>query len=271
MAGQNGAGSEEVRLEIENGLATITLNRPSAYNALNLAMAEGLLNAAILCDEDPRVRAVMITGEGRAFCSGGDIRQMKSEAEGPGGAGGFLKRLTVKLHAAIATLARMEKPVVTAVNGPAAGAGLSLAIAGDLVVASEEATLTVAYTAIGLAPDGSSTFYLPRMIGPKRAYEWIASNETVGMEKAQELGLVNQVFSQAQFRSQAEEYGMRLAKGPTVALGEAKRLLLAAAESSLETAIEHERRAIARCGRSRDFEEGAAAFLEKRTATFSGN
>jgi 2-(1,2-epoxy-1,2-dihydrophenyl)acetyl-CoA isomerase len=259
-----------VRFEVTDGLAVLTLNRPQAYNAFDLALGDALVDAAIRCDEDRSVRAVMLTGSGRAFCSGGDIRQMLDRADADGKAGAFLKQLTIRFHAAIATFARMAKPVVTAVNGPAAGGGFSLALAGDLVVAADNASFTLAYTAIGLAPDGSSTFYLPRLVGAKRAYELIALNRPLSAQEAQAYGLVNAVFPAASFQQDATAYAMRLAQGPTQALAQAKKLLLLNAESSLETAMEHERRAIAACGNTRDFAEGTAAFFGKRPPTFNG-
>ena len=156
-----------VAVERSGHLAILKLNRPDAYNALNLQMSDDLLHALIECDEDPGVRALLLSGEGRAFCSGGDIRQMKEKANADGRAGTFLKTLTTRLHAIVSTMARMHKPVITAVNGPAAGAGLSIALAGDMVVTNQSASFTVAYTAIGLAPDGSSTYHLPRLVGPE--------------------------------------------------------------------------------------------------------
>jgi 2-(1,2-epoxy-1,2-dihydrophenyl)acetyl-CoA isomerase len=248
----------------------ITLNRPKAYNALNRELAAQLLDALICCDEDEAIRAVVITGKGVSFCSGGDIKQMMTAAESDGHAGAFLKTLTVSLHEAIATMAHMSKPVITGVNGAAAGAGFSLAIAGDLVLAADNARFTVAYTAIGLAPDGSSTFMLPRLIGPKRAFELMHTNRALSASEAKELGMVNQVFPAAQFTDQIREFAIGIAKGPTTALGWAKKLLTLSAQSSLETQMEHERRAIAACGRAADFREGADAFFAKRPPKFQG-
>ena len=259
-----------VLLDVKDGVGWIALNRPEAYNALNLDLAEGLLDAVIRCDEDDNVRALVIAGKGPSFCAGGDVRKMMDAAARDGHAGVFIKTLTVSLHATIATLAHMNKPVVMAVHGAAAGAGFSLALAGDLVLAAHTARFTLAYTAIGLAPDGSSTFTLPRLIGAKRAFELIQSNRVLSADEAWELGLVNQVFPATQFVEQVREYTARLAQGPTAALGHAKRLLTLSAQSSLETQMEHERRAIAATARTTDFREGADAFFAKRPAKFNG-
>jgi 2-(1,2-epoxy-1,2-dihydrophenyl)acetyl-CoA isomerase len=259
-----------VQLDVTDGVGWITLNRPKAYNALNADLAERLLDAVIRCDEDDEVRALVITGKGPSFCSGGDIRQMMDAVARDGNAAAFLKTLTANLHEAIATMAHMSKPVMMAVNGAAAGAGFSLALAGDLVLAADNARFTVAYTAIGLAPDGSSTFTLPRLIGPKRAFELIYSNRAVLADEALELGLINHVFPAAQFIERAREFAVNVAKGPTAALGCAKKLLRLSTQNSLETQMEHERRAIAACGRTADFREGADAFFAKRPPKFRG-
>jgi 2-(1,2-epoxy-1,2-dihydrophenyl)acetyl-CoA isomerase len=259
-----------VLLDVTGGVGWITLNRPKAYNALNTDMAERLLDAVIRCDEDDKIRTVVITGNGASFCAGGDIRQMIDSGASEGNAALFLKTLTVSLHAAIATIAHMSKPVVMAVNGAAAGAGFSLALAGDLVLAADSARFTVAYTAIGLAPDGSSTFTLPRLVGPKRAFELICTNRSLSADEARALGLVNQVFPKAEFIQGAQEFAADLSRGPTAALGYAKRLVTLSAQSTLETQMEHERRAIAACSRTADFREGTEAFIAKRLPKFQG-
>lgn len=259
-----------VTLDRADGVGIVTLNRPAAYNALDLALADGLFDALIACDEDPSVRAVMITGAGAAFCAGGDIRQMRDHCAPAGHPSAFLKLLTARLHAAIATMARMPKPVVSAVNGAAAGAGFSLAIAGDLTIAADTAKFTVAYSAIALSPDGSSSYYLPRLVGPKRAYELIALNRPLTAAEACDAGLVNQVFPAADFAAAARDYAARLAAGPTAALGAAKRLLATSLESTLETQMEHERQQIAACGRTEDFRAAAEAFVAKRKPVFTG-
>jgi 2-(1,2-epoxy-1,2-dihydrophenyl)acetyl-CoA isomerase len=258
----------EVLFEVVDSVGVITLNRPTAYNAINIALGESLRDAVIRCDEDPAIRAVLITGKGPAFCSGGDVRQMREAVAADGHAGKFLKTLTVSLHAIIGTIIHMPKPVITAVNGAAAGAGLSLALVGDLILAAEEARFTVAYTAIGLAPDGGSTFLLPRLIGPKRAYELMVTNEALSAEEAKALGIVNRVYPRLSLSQQSLEFATKLAKGPKKAFGHAKRLVTLSAQSSFESQMEHERRAIAACGHTADFIEGADAFFGKRTPNF---
>lgn len=260
---------QRVTYERDGAVAVITLNRPEAFNALDLQLGEELLDALIECDEDAEVRAVVLTGAGRAFCAGGDIRAMASNAS-KGRAAVFLKKLTVSLHAAVATIAWMPKPVIAAVNGPAAGAGFSLALAADLVLASERATFTVAYTKIGLAPDGSSTFSLPRLLGSKRAFDLIASNRTLTATEARALGLVTEVLPDSEFETGVREAARRLAAGPTQALAQAKRLVGLGLGETLETQMEHERQAVAMSGSTEDFREGVLAFLEKRSPKFAG-
>ena len=163
---------ETIILEQYERIAKITLNRPDTANGINLPLAQELLQAAIHCDEDPSVRTVLITGNGKLFCAGGDL---KSFAACGDSISAVLKELTTHLHAAISCFARMDAPVIIAVNGIAAGAGFSLAVSGDLVLAAESAKFTMAYTAAGLSPDGSSSYYLPRLIGLRKTQELISS------------------------------------------------------------------------------------------------
>ncbi len=259
-----------VLVERAGGLVTLTLNRPDSYNAINGPMMQALLEALVDCDEDSSVRAVLLTGAGKAFCAGGDLKAMQAEDAAGRSVGAFLKRLTVPVHGAVATIARMEKPVIAAVNGVAGGAGFSFALACDLVLAAESAVFTMAYTKAGLAPDGGSSFFLPRIVGPRRAYDLMVNNAVLSAEEAKELGLVNAVFRDASFMAEARAYAERLAAGPTRAFGAAKRLVALSPDSSLETQMEHERRAIAACGGTADFREGVAAFIEKRPPAFGG-
>ena len=259
-----------ILVERDGALAVITLNRPQAYNALDEALAAELLDAVIACDHDPEVRAVMLTGAGAAFCAGGDIRAMAAKLDAPGGSGAFLKKLTVYFHGVIATMARMQKPVIAAVNGAAAGGGFSLALSCDLLVAAESATFTLAYTRIGVAPDGSSTFFLPRVVGSKRALDLIARNPVLSAAEAKELGIVCEVYPDPDFGAAARAFAADLSRQATRALGEAKQLLAMSPGATLETQMEYERRAISACAGTDDFREGITAFLAKRRPDFKG-
>ncbi len=261
---------QAVKLEQDGGLAVVTLDRPEAMNALNMDMSEGLLDAVVACDEDPKVRAVMITGGDSAFCAGGDIRAMLENADEEGRVGAYLKKLTVGLHAAVATIARMPKPVIAAVNGTAAGAGFSLAMGCDLILAADTAKFTMAYTKIALVPDGSSTYYLPRLVGSRRALDLMLTNRVLSASEARDIGIVSEVYPEKDFAAKARAFAADLATGPTQAFGLAKRLVTQSGAESLETQMEHERRAIALCGNSEDFREGTAAFMEKRKPSYAG-
>src|SRR5258707_5134330 len=207
-----------VLLEITDGYAVVTLNRPSAFNALNLALTDAFLDALITCDQDQNVRAVLITGTGPAFCAGGDIRQMQDAVEARGNAGAYLKMLTVRFHGVIATMAQMRKPVVTGVNGVAAGGGLSVALAGDIVVASDAAQFAVAYTAIGAVTDGGLSFNLPRLAGPKLAFELTCSNRRLTAQEAKDLHIVSHVYPHTAFLAEAPAHVQTLATKPNASL-----------------------------------------------------
>src|SRR5262249_9847268 len=177
---------QTVRLETKGGVGTITLNRPDAYNALNLALARELFAAVLAVDEDPAVRAVVITGAGKAFCGGGDVKDF---ADNLARIGVLIKELTTYVHGAVSRLVRTPKPVITAVNGVAAGGGLSLAMAGDLVLAAESARFTMAYSKIAATPDGSSTYWLPRLVGIRRATELFYTNRVLTAKEAVDWGI----------------------------------------------------------------------------------
>ena len=258
---------ETLLYETRDGVAYITLNREDAANAINLQMGRDLMLAALRCDEDPGVRAVLIRAQGKIFCAGGDLGSFSSAGEGMPR---LLKELTTYLHAAISRFARMSAPVVAAVHGSAAGAGFSLACASDLLVCAESAKFTLAYTRVGLTPDGSSTYYLPRLIGARRALELMLTNRVLSSQEALAWGLVNRVVADDQLAQESEGLARQLATGPTLAFGGVKQLLLSSANESLETQMEHEARAIADAARSSDAREGIEAFFAKRRAKFNG-
>lgn len=257
-----------IRLERDGAVAKLTLDQPDSANVLNLPMATELMRAAIELDEDPGVRAVILTGSGKMFCAGGDLAAMKAAGDG---ASAYIKEMAGNLHLAISRFARMRAPVLAAVNGTAAGAGFSMVCASDLAIASEAAKFTMAYTGAGLSPDGSSTYFLPRLIGQRRTFELMLTNRVLNSDDALEWGLVNQVVPAEELMSAAEELAARLAAGPTAAFGVVKRLLMNSGYDSLESQMEHESRGIADSARTADGREGIAAFLEKRRPKFTGN
>lgn len=258
---------ETLRFDRVEGVATITLNRPEAANAMTPRMAAELAEVAIVCDDDPAVRAVLITGTGRMFCAGGDLG---SFAEAGAGAKSLIKKMAGDLHMALSRLARGRAPVIAAVNGTAAGAGMSLVAACDLAVASTAAVFTMAYTRAGLSPDGSSTFFMPRRIGDRRARELMLTNRVLNASEALEWGIVNQVVEADAVLDTGLTLARELASGPTLAFAAVKTLLNGSFDQTLESQMELEARAIADLAVSVDGQEGIQAFLEKRKPRFTG-
>lgn len=256
-----------LEFDLRDGVAHLTLNRPEAGNALNLKLAQDLLSAVMRCDEEPEVRAVVLAGAGRMFCVGGDLRSFTKQGEQ---LSHHLKEVTTYLHAAVSRMARMDPPVVAAVHGAAAGAGLSLTCACDLVVATESARFSMAYTKAGLTPDGSSTYYLSRLVGFKRAMELTLTNRELMAQEAEEWGIVTRVVPDDDLSENATELASQLAAGATKALGAAKRLLHIGWTETLETQMENETQTIADIARTADAREGIAAFMEKRSPEFTG-
>lgn len=256
-----------ILLDVHGAVARITLNRPDAANGLTLDMTRELMQTAIRVDEDPGVRAIVLTGAGKLFCAGGDLKSFAGFGDG---VGAVLKEMTAYLHAAISRLARGNAPVICAVNGTAAGAGMSLAVAGDLAIASESAKFTMAYTAAGLSPDGSSTFFLPRLIGMRRTQELMLTNRRLSAAEALDWGLVNRVVPADEVVKQTEELAEQLASGATGAYGVVKKLLAQSFNESLETQMDAEAVGIAGCSMTPDGKEGIQAFIEKRAPVFKG-
>jgi 2-(1,2-epoxy-1,2-dihydrophenyl)acetyl-CoA isomerase len=248
-------------------VATITLNRPDAFNALDLELGRELFHAALEVDEDPRVRCVVVTGAGKAFCAGGDVKAFVGNLSR---IGVHIKELTTYLHGAVSRLARSDKPVVMAVNGVAAGGGFSLALSGDVVVAAESARFTMAYSRIAATPDGSSSYFLPRLVGLRRALDLYFTNRVLSAREALAWGLITQAVPDAEFKTAVEALARELAQGPTKAFGAAKRLLHQSTSESLETQMELEAQAIAASGHTRDFAAGVTAFANKQAPTFEG-
>ncbi len=257
---------QRLRFELKDSVATLTLDRPKV-NGIDLDMGRALMHAAIRCHEDPAIRAVLLTGAGSMFCAGGDLKQFAGLGDGLPAA---LLELTTYLHAATSRFTRMRPPLVVAVNGTAAGAGMSLAVSGDLVLAAESATFTMAYTAAGLSPDASASWLLPRLIGMRRAQELMLTNRTLSAAEAQAWGLVTRVVPDARLQQEATVLAQQLAQGPTRAYGVVKSLLCETFSTAYEAQLEHEARGIAGMSGTQDGREGIRAFVEKRAPRFSG-
>jgi len=253
--------------DVRDNVAHITLNRPDAANSINDEMGKDLMHAALRCDEDPEIRAVLISGAGKIFSGGGDLKAFISKGDQ---LPYHVKEITTYLHAAMSRLTRMDAPVVAAVHGAVAGAGMSIAIACDIVVAAETTRFMVAYTRAGLVPDGSSTYFLPRIVGLKRALELTLTNRMFSAQEALQWGLVTHVVPDNELIAQARAIAVQLAAGPTRAYGISKRLLHSGWAETLETQMENESQAIANSARTADAREGIKAFLEKRPPKYKG-
>jgi 2-(1,2-epoxy-1,2-dihydrophenyl)acetyl-CoA isomerase len=259
------ASSPTVRLEIREHVAHLTLTRGDAANTMNLQFGREFVAAAYAIRKDAQVRAVLLRGEGKNFCFGGDLRGMIAAG---GNVNAYLSELTTDLHAGLMHLARAHAPVVAAVQGTAAGAGLGLVLAADLAIAGKGAKFTAAYTAVGLTPDAGTTFLLPRAVGHKRAMEMFVTNRVLDAQLALEWGLVNQIVEDAELADTAAALAARLAAGPAGAYGAVKRLL-AESEPGWEAQLAREGRSIAERAETPEGREGIAAFLEKRTPKFT--
>lgn len=258
---------ETIDLTVRDNVAHLVLNRPQAANGITVELARDFMYAALHCDENANVRAVILSGAGRMFCGGGDLKAFATKGDE---LSHYLKEVTTYLHAAVSRLTRMDAPVIAAVHGSAAGAGMSIACAADVVLAAENAKFTMAYTRAGLTPDGSSTYFLSRIVGLRRALDLALTSRVLSATEAMELGIVTRVVAEASLLDEAKTLAASLAAGPTKALGATKRLLHEGWNGTLETQMELETRAIADVARGPDAREGIAAFAEKRPAKFIG-
>lgn len=254
-------------VEIADGIAWLTLNRPEAGNAIDLPMARALVDASILCQTDPAIRCVVLTGAGRLFCAGGDVGLFASAGDQ---VSELLSELAGTLHMALARFARMAKPLLVLVNGPAAGAGLSLAIGGDVVLAARSAHFTAAYGAIGLTPDGGMSWVLPRLVGLRKAQEIILTNRRIKGEEAEAIGLVTRLVADEQLIAEGRSVAATLAGSAVAAVGAARALLQDSFSAGYETQLEREARAISAAGAGPECREGLAAFFAKRPPDFKG-
>jgi 2-(1,2-epoxy-1,2-dihydrophenyl)acetyl-CoA isomerase len=263
------ASHETVDLTTDGPAARILLNRPDALNAWNEQFGTDLLDAVETVSGDESIRAVLITGAGRGFSSGADLKEQRGPDDG--GMPDLSARLKEIYHPIITGLREMPKPVVAAVNGPAVGIGCSLALAADLIVAAESAYFLLAFVNIGLVPDGGSTAFLPARVGYARAAEMAMLGERVPAQQALDWGLVNQVVSDDELESVSTALLERLASGPTASYAGSKRLLNRRAYADLAGQLDAEAEAQRDQGQSKDFIEGVLAFVEKRPPNFTGS
>jgi 2-(1,2-epoxy-1,2-dihydrophenyl)acetyl-CoA isomerase len=254
----------EVEVTQEAGVLTITLNRPDVLNALNRAVHQGVHDALMRASADASVRAVVITGAGRGFCVGQDLQEFST------GAGDVASNLRENYHRNVLAIRALEKPVIAAVNGAAAGAGLSLALACDVRIAARSASFVPAFVKIGLVPDSGGTWLVRRLLGTARAFEWLTTGRRLGADEARDWGLVSEVVEDDEFVERTHEVAALFAAMPTRAVWQTKRLLDAAETSTFPEQLELEATTQAELTRTPDFAEGVASFLEKREAAFTG-
>ncbi len=254
-----------VELKVDAGVARITLDRPQAKNTVSLELARDLYEATVAMSGDSSVRAVLLTGRGDSFCAGGDLKSFIGQPD----MSAHIKEVTDYLHPAIDNLDQVDAPVVSAVRGSAAGAGLGLACVADIVLASTTARFVSAYTRIGLVPDGSTSWSLPRLVGVRRALEMTLTNRMLDANEAMEWGLVTKVVDDDALDAEADALVMQLAAGPTKAFASARRLIRDSLGRSAVEQMRAEQEAIVESARSKDAREGIGAFLEKRTPKFA--
>lgn len=257
----------EIRFEVRKNVAYVTLDRPAALNAVNLEVNEELARAALECQYDRRIRSVLFRATGEHFCAGGDLERFAQEGDR---VSEYVTKAADAFHLAISRFTRLDAPVVGAVQGLAIGGGMSIVAMLDIPIAGEGARFMCGYTRIGLTPDGALTYFLPRLVGRRRALDLILTNRTLNAREALEIGLIARVVPDTNLQTEAEECANALAEGPTRSFGAAKRLLLQSSVESLDTQMAYEGRELALAVARPDGKEGAKTFKERRRSRFSG-
>jgi len=258
-------GYENIILETKDGIGTLTLNRPENLNAINQKMTEELNSAIAEIAKDTGIRALIVTGAGRGFCSGFDVGDM-AQAPAP-----IETRNWIQMgHKATLALTDLEKPVIAKVNGTAVGFGCSLAMSADITIASESAKFSLIFSRIGLIPDGGALFHLPRLVGPAKAKELIFTAKMIDAKEAEKIGLINKTVPADQLDNEVNMLAKQLAEGPTVAFGIAKKIINKGLSMDLSSVLECEAFGQTVVGTTQNAQEGVMAFLEKRKAEFKG-
>jgi 2-(1,2-epoxy-1,2-dihydrophenyl)acetyl-CoA isomerase len=255
-----------ITYEVAGGVATITLNRPEVYNALNDGITYELQDAWKAVAKDDQVRVVVLTGAGKAFCSGQDLKAASGQEKRS-----FMDSLHKRYNPIIRAMRSLPKPILCRLNGVAAGAGCSLALACDMIIAAEEATLIEVFINIGLVPDSGSAYFLPRLVGMAKAFELCSMGSRVKAAEALQLGLVNKVVAADQLDAALKEYTDYFSQAPTKSIGLIKKMLTKSTTSNLDEILEYEAYCQEIAGSTHDYKEGVTAFLEKRKPVFKGN
>lgn len=258
--------NKSIIVKIENSVAFITLNRPEVFNSFNREMALLLQSILDECESNSEVRAIVLTGNGKAFCAGQDLKEVTTPELNPG----FKKILEEHYNPIITRIRNTNKPIIAAVNGVAAGAGANIALACDIVVASDKASFIQAFSKIGLVPDSGGTFFLPRLIGFQKASALMMLGDKVTAEEAEDLGMIFKVIPFEGFDAEVEKLALKLANMPTKALGYIKELLNKSMNNTLEEQLDLEGKLQIESAQSEDYSEGVNAFMEKRKPVFKG-
>lgn len=258
--------NESILLKIENKIAYITLNRPEVFNSFNREMALRLQDTLDACEKNDEVRAIVLTGNGKAFCAGQDLKEVTSPELNPG----FKKILEEHYNPIITRIRSIKKPIIGAINGVAAGAGANIALACDIVVAHEKVSFIQAFSLIGLVPDSAGTFFLPRLIGFQKALALAMLGDKVSAEEADKMGMLYKVLPLESFEQEVNELALKLANMPTKALGMIKELFNTSMTNDLEAQLAMESKFQIEAAQTEDYAEGVAAFVEKRKPNFIG-